>query len=275
MKFAYTVLFILVTQFLVSGCSEDKSANYENKNVDKKVAKNVVRKAIQKPVKTTEPQKEPQKEVTETLKTDPGKVTKQETVKEKVLPVHEDKKEEVKPVQETKKEDLIQAQKENIYITKEGDTLSGISGRSDIYDTPLKWPLLYRDNPDVLSKIKDKKNIYEASLPAGLKLKIISTEEVEKNLEDRSGYYYVANLISSPSMKEIAPQVVKLIDAGYFVYITSAVVDDREWYRVRAGFYQSRTDANNEGDKIGEQLHIPDIWTVKIGDIEFHTYAGY
>ncbi len=245
MKFAYTMLFILVTLLLVSGCSEETPEVYENKTV--------VRKTIKKPVKKTNDWEETKKEIADIVSKDIDQRIKQETIKEPVPP----------------------AEEVNIYITKEGDTLSGISGKADIYNNPLKWPLLYRDNPEALSPVKDKNNLFETSLPAGIKLKIIPEEEVKKNLENRAGNYYVANIISSPYMKEIAPQIIKLTDAGYFVYIASTTIDDKEWYRIRAGFYKTRSEASKEGDKIKADLNIRDIWTAKIGNEEFHEFGGY
>ena len=245
MKFAYTMLSILVTLFIVSGCSEEKPETYKSKNI--------VRKAIEKPVSKTDDWEETQKEISDIVSKDIDRRIEQETAKEEILP-------EEKP---------------DIYITKQGDTLSDISAKADIYNHPLKWPVLYRDNAEALSSIKYKDNFFKADLPAGIELRIIPEEEVQKNLEYRVGNYYVANIISSPYMKEIAPQVVKLIDAGYFVYITRTMIDGRDWYRIRAGFYRTRSEASREGDKIKADLKIPDIWTVKIGDEEFHDFGGY
>jgi hypothetical protein len=236
----------LVTLVLVSGCSEEKPENH-------KKIKNVVRKSIQKPVKKTQIPEETKKEITDIVAKDIDQRIKQETIKEQAPPVEET----------------------NIYITKEGDTLSGISGKAGVYNNPFKWPLLYRDNPKALSSIKDKDNLYKASLPAGIRFKIIPDEEVEKNLENRVGINYAANLISSPHMKEIAPQVVKLIDEGYFVYISSTMIDGKKWYRLRAGFYKTRSGANKAGDEIKNHLNIPDIWTAQVGNEEFHDFGGY
>ena len=245
MKFAYTMLSILVALFIVSGCSEEKPENYENKTI--------VRKIIRKPVKKVNEREEPKKEITDIVSEDTDVQAPMEAIKEPPAPIEE----------------------ANIYTTKDGDTLSDISARTDVYNNPVKWPILYRYNPEAFSSIKDKEHLYDAILPAGIRLKIVPKEEVEKNLESRPGYYYVANLISSPSMKEIVPQIVKLMDEGHFVYISTAMVDGKEWYRLRAGFFKTRSEANIEGDKIRIHLKIPDIWTAKIGDEEFHEFGGY
>ncbi|MBN2417745.1 MAG: hypothetical protein JXL81_00030 [Deltaproteobacteria bacterium] len=248
MKSAYTMLFILVALFLVlSGCSEEKPDNYENKNV--------VRKVIQKPVMSAGAPEDTGKEIIDISKQNTDNITAEE-VTEQPVPV-------------------VPVQEEKTYVTEEGDTLSGISAKTDIYNNPLKWPLLYRDNPEAFSFINDKANLSDTGLPAGIRLKIMSEEEMKKNLENRAGSHYVANIISSPNIKEIASQVVRLIDAGYFVYISSAMVDDREWYRLRTEFYKTRSEANKVGEEIRTHLNIPDIWTVKIGDEEFHEFGGY
>ena len=245
MRFAYTKLFILVTLLLVSGCSREAPGNHQSKNV--------VRRAIKKPVQQIKDREESRKEITDIIEKDITGRINQETIK-KQAPPEQDK---------------------NIYLTKEGETLLEISGKANIYNNPLKWPFLYRDNAETLSSIKDKDNIYEASLPAGLRLKILSREEIKKNLEKRPPYYFTVNVMSSPYMKEIAPQVVKLIGEGYYAYISSAVVDDRQWYRLRTGFYKTRSEASSAGDKIKTYLNISDIWTAKIGDEEFHDFGGY
>ncbi len=245
MRFAYTKLFILVTLLLVSGCSREAPDNHQSKNV--------VRKAIKKPAKQIKDSEESRKEITDIVEKDiTGRINK-ETIK-KQTPQEHDK---------------------NIYLTKKGETLSEIAGKASIYNNPLNWLFLYRDNAEILSSIKDKDNIYEASLPAGLRLKILSREEIKKNLEKRPPYYFTVNVMSSPYMKKIAPQAVKLIDEGYYAYLTSAVVNGRQWYRLRTGFYKTRSEANSVGDKIKTHLNISDIWTARIGAEEFHDFGGY
>ena len=245
MRFAYTKLFILVTLLLVSGCSREAPDNYQGKNV--------VRKAIKKPAVKINDREESRKEITKIVEKDIADRINKETVKEQAPP----------------------EQDKNIYITKGGETLLDISGKANIYNNPLKWPFLYRDNAEILSSIKDKDDLYEAGLPAGLRLKIIPQQEIKKTLEKRPPYYFTVNVMSSPYMKEIAPQIVKLIDEGYYAYLSSAVVDGRQWYRLRTGFYKTSSEASSAGDKIITYLNISDIWTVKIGDEEFHDFGGY
>jgi hypothetical protein len=68
---------------------------------------------------------------------------------------------------------------------------------------------------------------------------------------------------------------VKLIEAGYYVYIANAIVRDKAYYRVRAGFYKTRSETDIEGEKIKKLLNISDVWTAKIDDAEFSEFGGY
>ena len=273
MKVACTMFIILVTLFFVSGCYEEKPGTNGSKNV--------VRKAIEKPVGKTRAREETKKETVAVVNKDSENSGHQESpVSQDIAGVTNQESPEIKNIDRGARQEKVEKQenpvgKINIYVTKRGDTLLAIAGKADIYNNPLKWPLLYRDNPKALSSLKGKDNFYIESLPAGIKFKITSEKEMEKNLENRPARYYVANLISSPYMKEIAPLVVKLIDAGFYAYISSTMIDGREWYRLRAGFYKTRSEANSEGDNIKKHLKIPDIWTAKANEEEYQDFGGY
>ena len=247
MKFAYTKLYILVTLLIISGCSSEEPDNYQNKNV--------VRKVIKKPAEETIDWEKTQKYIADIVDKDIEDRINQETVK--------------KPAP------AVPKQEKDVYNTKEGDNLMGISGKADIYDDPLKWPFLYRDNSEALSSIKDNNKFYLAPLPANTSLKIVSREKAETNLENRARKYFIINIISSPYLEKLTPLLVKLIDGGHFAYLLKTTVDGKEWFRLRTGFYESRSEANKEGDKIKTLLRIPDIWTVKINEEEFLEFGGY
>jgi hypothetical protein len=87
--------------------------------------------------------------------------------------------------------------------------------------------------------------------------------------------YYTVNALSSPSLEEVGPHAVKLIEAGYYVYIANAIVRDKAYYRLRAGFYKTRSETDMEGERIKKLLNISDVWTAKIDDAEFSEFGGY
>jgi hypothetical protein len=315
MKVACTMLIILVTLFFVSGCYEEKpgtngSKNVVRKAIEKPVGKTRAREETKKEtvavvnkdsensghqesLETQDIAGVANQESPETQNIDRGpnqepegkqvidsEVNQETPGTQDIAGVANQESPEIKNIDRGARQEKVEKQdnpvgKINIYVTKRGDTLLAIAGKADIYNNPLKWPLLYRDNPKALSSLKGKDNFYIESLPAGIKFKITSEKEMEKNLENRPARYYVANLISSPYMKEIAPLVVKLIDAGFYAYISSTMIDGREWYRLRAGFYKTRSEANSEGDNIKKHLKIPDIWTAKANEEEYQDFGGY
>jgi hypothetical protein len=245
MKIAYTILLVLVTLLFYSGCSQEEPDNYQGKNV--------VRMKITKPAKETKSEEDIKKEIADIVEKDIDQRINQETVKA-----------DNPPAVETME-----------YLTEEGETLSGISGKANINNNPLKWTFLYRNNSEVLSSIRSKANLYEIPLSAGIRLKITSPEDIKKNLDERPKAYYTVNVLSSPSLEELGPNAVKLIEAGYYVYMASAIVRDKTYYRLRTGFYNTRSEADKEGDQIKKLLNITDIWTAKIDDVEFSDFGGY
>lgn len=245
-KFAYTMPLILVTLLFYSGCSQEKSD-------DSYQGKNVVRMKITKPAKDIKAEKDVKKEITDIVDIDIDQSINHETIKADTLPDTETGE----------------------YVTEEGDTLSAISGKASINNNPLKWTFLYRNNIEALASIRGKRNLYERPLSVGIRLKITSPEEKKRNLDEIQKANYTVNALSSPSLEEVGPHAVKLIEAGYYVYIANAIVRDKAYYRLRAGFYKTRSETDMEGEKIKKILNISDIWTAKIDDAEFSEFGGY
>ncbi len=243
-KNIYLMPLILGVLLLYSGCSQEEPDNYQGKNV--------VRMKITKPARDIKTEEDINKEITDIVEKDLDQRIIQEAVKVDT------------PLEETGE-----------YVTAEGDTLSGISGKADINNNPLKWTFLYRNNAEALSSIKGKGNLYEISHPAVIRIKITSPEEKKKNLETIPRGYYTVNALSSPSLEEIGPHAVKLLEAGYYAYIANATVRDKNYYRLRTGFYNTRSEADKEGEQIKKLLNITDVWTAKIDDMEFSDFGGY
>ena len=244
MKFACTIPVILAALLFYSGCSQDKPDNYQGKNV--------ARMRITKPAKEVKAEKDAAEEAAGSA----GQAVDQEIEQEIIIT-------ESPP-----------ESKRDVYVTEKGETLLDISGKAEIHNNPLKWTFLYRNNIEALSSIKGRAKPYETPLPEGTSLKITPPDKRKENLEQEQGAYYTVNALSSPSLDEVGPHCVKLIDAGYYAYITTAVVHDRAYYRLRTGFYKTRAEADVEGGKIKKILNISDIWTAKIDDAEFSDHGG-
>lgn len=161
------------------------------------------------------------------------------------------------------------------YVVKKGDTLASVSGQTDVYRDPLKWPILYRTNLDVLGSVAPAENMPDLELPIGIRLKILSEEEMKKNVEKRAARVWVVNALSAVTQAEVVPAVISLVKHNYPVYITVAKVNDKDWMRLRVGFFKTKAEADDEGMRIMELLHFKDSWTTKLGTNEFSDVARY
>ena len=161
------------------------------------------------------------------------------------------------------------------YIVKKGESLSDIASREDVYGDPLKWPFLYRRNLDKLSKLPLGELLPDSQLPEGLRLKIISPDEVRENLKGRLHKVWVVNVVSTTTNEGINPVAVSLITNGYPVYITRAKVKGREWIRLRVGFFKDSTEADTEGERIMTMLNLADSWVTKVDKGELEEFGGY
>jgi len=186
----------------------------------------------------------------------------------KEVPVKPPEPEPLKTVKEP--EDLTE-----YYLAKKGDNLSQISARDDVYGNPLNWPVLYRHNLDKLGKMEPGPNLPETNIPLKMKLKIVTAEEVSENIKERANKTWVINVISTTTHGEIVAPAIKLMKEGYTVYFTNATVKGREWVRLRVGFFESKSEADNEGKKIMDLLNFVKPWTTKIAETEHKAYAGY
>lgn len=250
MKYAYTISFFLVTLLFFSGCSNENSTGYTESNTS-------VRKPITMPA-------HPKQETSGPM---PGKNTPIEKTEDIIKKSEDTSAGNIEPETPEKQK--------GIYTVRKGDTLSAISEKKDVYNNRLKWTILYRDNKESFSEMTKGKDFYKTGLTPGLKLKFITDEVLKENLKVRSKKYYVANILSSPQMEKLTPMGLKLIENGFFTYITSTMVNNEEWYRLRAGFYRTRSEAIADGQKIKSVLGISDIWAAKIKDDEFEEFGGY
>lgn len=162
-----------------------------------------------------------------------------------------------------------------LYLVNKGDTLAGISERKEVYGDRLKWPILYRLNAEPLESLPAADNLPDLPLADGMKLRTITAEEKSTNLEKRSGNVWVVNVLSAKTNAEAIPAVISLIRNGYPVYLVNARVNEKEWIRVRVGFFKTKEEAEAEGKKIKEILSSQDSWVTKLARTEFMEFAGF
>jgi hypothetical protein len=162
-----------------------------------------------------------------------------------------------------------------IYLVKKGESLASISGRAEVYGNPLRWPILFRYNLDKLSGVKLEENLPDRMIPEDVKLKIVTPEEVKENLKERTDKFWIINIISTTTSREVVPSAIKLIKGGYSVYITSAMVKGKSYQRLRVGFFKDKAEAAVAGKKIMTLLKTTEFWPTKVTKQEHEAFAGY
>lgn len=161
------------------------------------------------------------------------------------------------------------------YVVSKGETLWSVAGRAEVYGDPLKWPILWRSNADTLGDMAEGVDFVDKELPEGIRLKVVTPEEVEENLKRRANHFWVLNILSSPNKGEVTSAAMKLLRGGYPVYITRAKVKGKDYMRVRVGFFKSKKEADSKGEEIVAQLKMGELWKTKAGEEEFKGFGGY
>jgi hypothetical protein len=260
MKISATIISICLTIFLLcGGCSIEEPPPPPVKKI--KVVKPIKRPAPENAKATlTDKEEKPKAEAKEVEE------VKTAAVEEKALKTPEADDRE----KETEKEEVT-----GYYIVKKGESLSGIAARKDVYGGSLKWPILYRANMDKLGKLQLGEDFADSELPEGVRLKIISPDEVKENLKRRIHNVWVVNVLSATTNREIISTTIRLIKNGYPVYITRAKVKGKDWMRLRVGFFKNKTKARTESKKIMTMLNLTDSWVTKVEKKELEEFGGY
>ncbi len=258
MKSSATIISICLTAFLLcGGCSREEPPPVKSTKVVRPIKRPAPKKAEELVTEREEKAKDEAKEAEEVKTAAVEKVA--------ATPPETRSTEREKSVKEVV----------GYYIVKEGESLSGIASRGDVYGDPLKWPFLCRRNLDKLANLPLGNLLPDSKLPEGLRLKIISLDEVRENLRARRQKLWVVNVVSTTTSERINPFAVNLITDGYLVYITRAKVKGRDWTRLRVGFFKDRTDADRQGERIMAMLNLTDSWVTKVEKEELEEFGGY
>jgi len=162
-----------------------------------------------------------------------------------------------------------------IYLVKKGDTLSSIAARSDVLKDSLKWPILLRLNRDKLGEWAAREDLPDRELSQGTELNVITAREARASLKKATGTLWVVNVLSATTNAEIVPPAVTLVKQGYPVYLVRANVKGKDYLRLRVGFFKNRSEADEVGKKIKEQLSFQDSWSTKAEKEEYEEVAGF
>jgi len=182
-----------------------------------------------------------------------------------------------KPESEDKKAASEKKEKDEpgIYVVKKGDSLSSVAARTDVLKDSLKWPILLRLNRDKLGEWAVGEDLPDRELPQGTKLKVITAREARASLKKGTGTLWVVNVVSATTLAEIVPPAVTLVKQGYPVYIVRANVKGKDYMRLRVGFFKNKSEADELGKKIKEQMNFQDSWTAKADKEEYEEVAGF
>jgi hypothetical protein len=128
---------------------------------------------------------------------------------------------------------------------------------------------------DKLGKLRLAEDLPDRELPEGVRLKIVSPDEMRENLKDIGHNVWAVNVLSGTSNGQIIPAAIRLISNGYPVYITRVKLKGKDWMRLRVGFFKNRTDADKEGKKIMTILNLADSWITEVRKQELEEFGGY
>lgn len=164
---------------------------------------------------------------------------------------------------------------DGLYTVQPGDSLAVIAGREEVFEDPLKWPILFQLNRDRLHGVTMDERLPERSLPEGIRLRFSLEEKAGARTEPDGTENWVVNVISSPTADRIDGPAVRLMDEGLPVYISRATVKGQRWMRLRVGFFKDRDSAMKAGKEFQKILGQEDYWPVRIGPEETAEFAAY
>ncbi len=156
----------------------------------------------------------------------------------------------------------------------DGESLTAVAARADVYGDFLAWPKLYRLNKERLSTIRTWEGVHLKALPSGLSLRYLPPAEGKAPSTPLNEKRWVVTVRSRQSPGNLAVPAIKLIQNGFHVYIARAIVKQKEWLRLRVGFFASKAEAVAAGEKIGEILKNKDAWIARAGKEELEKFAG-
>ncbi len=162
-----------------------------------------------------------------------------------------------------------------VYKVREGDSLSSIAARGEVYGDPELWTVLYIHNLKELGGLEVGGDLHKRLLPLGMKLKTVTAQNFRENLKRRAEDVWVINVLSTAYYDKLVKAAAEVMKMGHPTYVTRVKSEGKEWIRLRAGFFKTKAEADEEGGKILAALRLPKIWTAKPSQDELEKYAGY
>ncbi|MDY6988144.1 MAG: SPOR domain-containing protein [Thermodesulfobacteriota bacterium] len=161
------------------------------------------------------------------------------------------------------------------FFVWKAETLPAIAAKEDVFGDPLKWPILYRLNREMLGALNMGNDFSNQKVPEGFRLKILSPDEKKANLRSQLNKKWVVNVLSTTDEKKMVPVAMRLIENGYKVYIARAEIKGKEWMRLRVGFFDSLAEGNSKEEKIRAVANLGDLWVTQAGKEELEEFGSY
>ena len=166
-----------------------------------------------------------------------------------------------------------------IHITEKGDTLCDIAASPQVYGSCLKWPQLYYYNVDELKGVVEhNKDLPFTPLPPGLSIAIVHPSNVKKRAQKINREFenfWAINVMSRDQSRDLSELALRLMDQGYYCYITKFVTEDTVWKRLRVGLFPSMAITEEKQKELGEKLGLTDAWINKATSEEVLEFAGF
>ncbi len=259
-----TPFLILLIILLGASCSKEKPQEVQKANMVRQNIKSVQPEALAPLQKEKTIKKDEKEQVSDQFSSEEQSIIETQPLIEK------------EPPQSKKFEPQLEiTKKEGVYTVRQGDSLALIAGRNDVYNNHMKWTSLFRHNMDKFDGMKTTRNFPDKELPEGISLIFVTSSEAEQNSTKYGKKIYSVNVLSSDSFTKIAPGAIMLMQHEFNAYITTATLDNKEWVRLRVGFYNSYADAAEAGKHITSIMDGSNVWVARIGKNETKDYCGY
>ena len=83
---------------------------------------------------------------------------------------------------------------------------------------------------------------------------------------------WVVNTLSTRELDRVKEVFTALPKKNYAIYAYKTNVNGKEWFRIRIGFFTSRQEAEEVGQRLAKEYALPEPWVVRPGPQELATY---
>ena len=161
-----------------------------------------------------------------------------------------------------------------VYLVQKDDTLRSIAAQPGVYNDPLKWTLIYATNREDLQRLKvPPQEIPTKPLDSGTVLAIMTPGKAGKR--QKPAGKWVVNLLSSQNEANLVPLSIRMIDSGYFTYISRGDGLKADWLRLRTGFFSDEAVAKAAGSKVLTEMELSEFWVIEADEAECAAYHGF